>query len=460
MPEPTRTTTSASSRTAGAGKPEAAARFVGLLAQSLAAGSFVKLRLGRYRGAQAELGDLKTVEVRRVSLRGEDMLSFVRHHATRDVTRNLPVADGVAAVGDALRDGFEHAHLLTSEHDIQWSVSRKGRQTLRRGSLVRKAVASADVAPVSRAGAEAAADRDCKTDDEVDDTIGESRLVAHDRAKRRYIDPERAFLFALGVTDAQARIIPAMARKWKQINKFVEIFDHALGSSPLAQQERIRVLDFGCGKGYLTFAVHEHLARTLARDAHVIGVELRDDLVQQCNGVVQRLGLAGLTFERGDVRSYAPGAIDIVIALHACDTATDHAIALGIRAGAAIIMCSPCCHKELRPQMRSPALLQPLLQHGIHMAQEAEMVTDGLRALLLEAEGYATRVFEFVSLEHTSKNKMILAVKRDRPLRRAELLRQIDDIKTFYGVREQCLEKLLGSTLRGSDQCEKTQAAG
>ena len=437
---------------ATAGNAESAARFVALLAESLAAQGFVKLMLGRYRGAQLDLRDLKSVEVRRVSLRGEDMLSFVYHHATRDVTRNLAFDEGVAAVRHALHDGFEHAHLLTRKHDIQWSVSRKGRQTLRRGRLV-KAVPQARPSPLTSDPADDTADE--TADDAGDINAGEARPVAHDRAKRRVIDPERAFLVELGVTDAQARIIPAMARKWKQINKFVEIFDHALGSSPLAQQTRLRVLDFGCGKGYLTFAMHEHLSRALAREAQVVGVELRDDLVRQCNGVVQRLCLEGLSFEQGDVRSYAPGAIDVMIALHACDTATDHAIALGIRAGAAIIMCSPCCHKELRPQMRSPALLQPLLHHGIHMAQEAEMVTDGLRALLLEAEGYATRVFEFVSLEHTSKNKMILAVKRDRPVPRDELRRQIAEIKAFYGVREQRLETLLDA-----NQCETMQAAG
>ena len=134
-----------------------------------------------------------------------------------------------------------------------------------------------------------------------------------------------------------------------------------------------------------------------------------------------------------------------MIALHACDTATDHALHAGIRAGAAIIMCSPCCHKELRPQLVAPALLQPMLQHGIHLGQQAEMVTDSLRALLLEAEGYTTQVFEFVALEHTSKNKMILAVRREAGTDRGAARSQIDAIKAFYGVREHCLETLLAT---------------
>ena len=135
-----------------------------------------------------------------------------------------------------------------------------------------------------------------------------------------------------------------------------------------------------------------------------------------------------------------------MIALHACDTATDHAIDLGLRAGAAVLVCSPCCHKELRPQLARPRLLSGLLRHGIHLGQEAEMVTDSMRALLLETRGYEAQVFEFVSLEHTSKNKMILARRRGAGGDQAERARsELADLKSFYGIREQRLETLLAS---------------
>ena len=152
-----------------------------------------------------------------------------------------------------------------------------------------------------------------------------------------------------------------------------------------------------------------------------------------------------------------PQPLDVVVALHACDTATDHALHLGMRAGASVIVCSPCCHKEIRPQMLTPPVLQPLLRHGIHLGQQAEMVTDALRALWLEAQGYATQVFEFVALEHTSKNKMILAVKhRGDALaaavkRRPEVLAQIDEIKRFYGLREHSLERLIRAVAVDAD---------
>ena len=172
-------------------------------------------------------------------------------------------------------------------------------------------------------------------------------------------------------------------------------------------------------------------------------------MVKLCAAAAARHGLNGLTFDQGDVRSYQPAKLDVMIALHACDIATDYAIHLGLRAGAKVIMCSPCCHKQIRPQMQLPPLLRPMLQHGIHLGQEAEMVTDSLRALLLEAQGYETQVFEFIALEHTSKNKMILAVKKTgaaaaaQAARRPELLAQIAEIKRFYGLREHCLETLL-----------------
>jgi len=242
--------------------------------------------------------------------------------------------------------------------------------------------------------------------------------------------------------------VPAMARKWRQIDKFLAVLDHAFGALPATTRGEgaapIRVVDYGAGKGYLTFAVHEHLRRRFGVAPEVTGVELRGELVAFCNGVAERCGCTGLRFVEGDLRTFTPDAVDVMIALHACDTATDHAIDLGLRAGAAVLVCSPCCHKELRPQLARPRLLSGLLRHGIHLGQEAEMVTDSMRALLLETRGYEAQVFEFVSLEHTSKNKMILARRRGAGSDQAARARsELADLKSFYGIREQRLESLL-----------------
>lgn len=388
-------------------------QFLTLLSKSLEAGSFVRLVMSSYRGSEP---GLQRVIARRLAVRGEDCLSCTWRYQSRDVVKNLPVQDAVALVDEALGTTFGNAHLHTTTREIQLALSRKGKYSLR--------TARAEVAA--------------------------SPSGSHDREKQRHLDLDRPFLVALGITDADHRLVPSMARKWKQINKFIEVLDHALAESGLRDADRVRVADFGCGKGYLTFAVHDYLSNTLSLQAEVTGVELRADLVQMCSDAAGRLGMEGLAFTQGDIRSHATQPMDIMIALHACDTATDFALHAGIRAGASIVMCAPCCHKELRPQMHTPPMLKPLLQHGIHLGQEAEMLTDGLRSLLLESEGYESKIFEFVSLEHTSKNKMILAVKRKEPAahdtsRRDAVLAQIRGVKEFYGVREQCLESLLRS---------------
>ena len=375
---------------------------------ALAEPPFTKLVLSKPRAAA---GDLVRVTVRPVVLKGEAQLSFVYTHRTRDITKNLVPDDASATLRALLTDSFANAHLLTDAEEVQLLTSKKGKQTLLRHPLTAQA---------------------------------EPARAGHDREKQRYIDLNQPFLTALGVTNEQHQLVPAMARKWKQINKFVEVLDGALEASALKRATRLDVIDFGSGKGYLTFATHDYLRATLGLPARVAGVELREDMVALGNGAVQRLGLDGLRFEQGDVRTVVPPKIDIMIALHACDTATDHAIHTGLRAGASIIMCSPCCHKELRPQLLSPHPLRPILKHGVHLGQQAEMLTDGLRAMLLEACGYETQVFEFVALEHTNKNKMILAVKREHAAADADALwRQIADIKGFYGIQEQCLETLL-----------------
>jgi SAM-dependent methyltransferase len=378
--------------------------FNDLLGDCLAQNSFVKIVLGKYRGPEA---GLQRIFIRPLTLKGQEHLSFVYRYKTKDVTKNLPIAKARAAIADLFVSSFSHAHLQTLTEDIQLAANKKGKFRLQRGKVAPQNISSKE----------------------------------HDRKKKRFVDLDKPFLVDLGVTDKQHQLIPSMARKWKQINKFIEVLDHAFTSSDL--KENVQVVDFGSGKGYLTFAMEDYLRTSLNLKARVTGVELREDLVKLCAKAAKRLKIDGLSFLQGDIRSYTPEAIDIMIALHACDIATDYAIHLGIRSNASIIMCAPCCHKQIRPQMESPKLLKPMLKHGIHMGQEAEMVTDSLRALLLEASGYTTQIFEFVALEHTSKNKMILAVKSSSPAKQDELLAQIKEIKDFYGIKEHCLETML-----------------
>lgn len=393
-------------------------RFLQRLAAAASQGGWQRLLLAK-PVPQGAPPDLQRVLVRPLLLRGEPHFSFVYSHTTKDITKNLPVAEGLAQVAALLGASFRNAHLHTATEEVQLVLSKKGKGHLTAHAQVQgEAVAALQ-------------------------TTGTAE--AHDRAKQRWLTLDRPFLAALGVSTAQGTLVPAMARKWKQINKFVEIFAHALDSAGLTAKPGIEVVDFGAGRAYLTFAVHDWLRHSRGLEAKVTGVELRADLVAEGNATIARLGLQGLRLQQGDVRDWKAEPMDVMIALHACDTATDHAIHLGMQAGAKVILCSPCCHKQLRPQLLSPHPLRSVFQHGIHAEQQAEMLTDSLRALLLESRGYDTRVFEFVALEHTRKNKMILAVKRAQPqaAAMAAALEQVQEVKRYFGVKEQALETLL-----------------
>lgn len=385
--------------------------FYQLLSASLENNSLTKLLLSKYRGDDKSL---LRITIRPVMLQNSPVLSFVYRHQTNDITKNYSYDEGVAAIKLLLNNDFKSAYLSAESVETQLEISKKGKINI--------------------------------TSHKVKET--NTGQLQHDREKKRFVDINRPFLARLGVTDKQHNLIPAMSRKWKQINKFIEVFSQALDVSPQTDDKPIKVVDFGSGKGYLTFAIHDYLRHSLHNNAQVIGVELRQGLADLCNETAATLDHQGLSFVCGDVKTHAPKQTDIMIALHACDIATDYAIHYGIRANANIIMCSPCCHKQIRPQMHSPELFKPMLQYGVHMGQQAEMVTDSLRALFLEAHGYTTKVFEFISLEHTNKNKMILAVKKNQhnAKGKTEILKQIAEIKAFYGIKEHCLETLLNES--------------
>lgn len=373
--------------------------------------TFQRLVLSKYHGDEL---DLERVTIRPVKIKDELLLSFLYQYKTNHITKNFILLDAINLMEKSLGTEFNNAHLLTDTWEIQLSFSKKGKILLNKHRNKNTSIATEN-----------------------------EKLLTHNQEKHRFVEQSRPYLRELGITDANGQIIPAMSRKWKQINKFIEVLSGAIENTELVKREQVHIADFGSGKAYLTFAVHDYLSAQLGVKTQVTGVELRQALVDLCNQTASKLCLSGIKFEQGDVKHFAAKNINVMIALHACDTATDYAIHMGIRTGAEIIMCSPCCHKQIRPQLKSPALLAPVLQHGIHLGQEAEMITDGLRALLLEANGYDTQVFEFISLEHTSKNKMILAQKRKQPRDNSLVLQQIAAIKAFYDIQEHCLEKLL-----------------
>ncbi len=404
-----------------AGPDAAVARFIALLQLRHAEGRWQRLLLSGPQVAGGAEADLQRVTVRSVLLRGGPVLSFVSRHDTKDLTQNHAADEAWRLIAAWLGTRFRHAHFSSAHEDAELRFGKRGT-----AHLTIKASAPASDPPTAHA-------------------------APHDRVKQRPLQADRPWLAALGLTTAEGQPVPAMARKWKQINRFVEIVSQALARSPLAQQRQLSVVDFGAGRAYLTFALHDWLVQQ-GLQVQVRGVEQRADLVAEGNRIAASLGLPGLQMVQGDVGDAhaAPLQFDLMIALHACDTATDAAIHRGIAAGAQLIICSPCCHKQLRPQLLSPGPLRSVFQHGIHAEQQAEMLTDTLRALLLQAQGYDTQVFEFVALEHTRKNKMILAVKKPgaSAADRLNALEQADELQRYFGVREQALRSLLADRLK------------
>ncbi len=380
---------------------------------SLRESSFVKLSLGKYRGAET---GLKNVYVRLVKIKNTERLSFLYRYRTKDTVKNYLVEDGRAKLRELLGATFLSGHLFTLSQNLQIEFNRKLKPRL----VYSKP--TFDAAPPA----------------------------THDQKKQRFIELQNnIYLNALGVTNERGEVRERMGDKFRQINKFVEIINRLYASSALAASREISIVDMGSGKGYLTFAVYDYFNNHLGINARVTGVESRVELVELCNRIAAGTGFTHLQFQTGYINDFKLERADMLIALHACDTATDDALYQGIEAAASVIICAPCCHKELRPQIESPAVLCAMLRHGILLERQAEMLTDSLRALLLDYCGYTTKVFEFISTEHTAKNTMLAAIKREpRTTERESVLREYHALKEFYGVKTQRLENLLFDTSR------------
>jgi SAM-dependent methyltransferase len=270
-----------------------------------------------------------------------------------------------------------------------------------------------------------------------------AEVSSHDREKVRAMQGSE-WLAALGVTAPDGVARPGMAGKLRQIERFAEIFGHLADRLPDGDNRGIKAADLGCGKGYLTFAIAEHFKRR-GIEAEVLGVERRPELVEQANRIARETGMSGLCFAAGEIADLdAALRVNVLVALHACNTATDDALWLGIERGADLMLAAPCCHQEMRPQIEPPEVLAPLLKHGILLERYAEMLTDAMRAQLLEASGYRAKVIEFISTEHTGRNLMITAEKVRPAPDRERALARFHALAGFHAVKTQRLAGRLG----------------
>lgn len=369
-------------------------------------GSLVKLALRAYVGDHEAL---KSVDIKPAVIKRQTQLSFTWHYKTRDIVKNHDWDEALETLRGIVGVEFNLAQLFTTTAD--WSLDFQGK------SPRLKQLPPSQSAPAS---------------------------LSHDRVKSRAIPAGKAWLRELGVTDANDKVLPTAGDKFRQINRYVEILGPLLKA---IRPDRLRkIVDMGAGKGYLTFAVADYLATTLQSGTSVVGVEMRPDMVALGNQVAGKVGLTGLSFAQGTIADYDSSGASVLIALHACDTATDDAIAKGIAADAELIVVAPCCHKQIRREIEAAHAATPLdylMKHGIFVERQAEMVTDGIRALILEYFGYSTRVFEFISDQHTPKNVMIVGERSGRG-RNPAVLEKIAAAKAFFGIRQHYLEAAIG----------------
>jgi hypothetical protein len=344
------------------------------------------------------------------------LLSLIECYSNREVTRNHASRDGARLLGEAFAKVFTKAHLFTTTGDFQFRRERSGAVRVK----------------VSRPAFTQAPER------------------SHDRRNplREGLAAE-PFMQRLGVTAPGGQPRPGMAGKLRQVVRFVEILGHLLDDWGRPNSGPIQVVDMGAGKGYLTFALAYALQKR-GWEAIVTGVELRSELVESGNKLAAELGMDGLRFVQGRIDDWKPAErLDEMVALHACNIATDDALFQGIRDGAGLIVTSPCCHQELRPQIRLPSQLAVVEGHGILLERQAEILTDALRARLLEMYGYDSRVFEFVEPEHSGKNLMLAGVLRREGGRRPESLRgEFREAWEAFGLETQRLAVLLGEVPR------------
>ena len=329
----------------------------------------------------------RRAELVRRTLRGQPMWQLARYTQKQVFHQNLSVEETPAAAAQ-LGGMFLQLNAFSSDTEYTLLLSRKGQLTVRRHPR-----AARPEPPAARAAGTAAA------------------AETHDRQKA-YLLPEGTPippLVDMGVFTPDGRVVKARYDKFRQINRFLEIIDDALkGSAP----RRLNVIDFGCGKSYLTFLLYHYLRHVRGMEVQMIGLDLKADVIEHCSEAARRYGYDGLRFELGDINGYrAPFSVDMVVCLHACDTATDYALYNALQWNARMIFCVPCCQHELNAQLE-PQSLTLLSRYGIVQERFAALATDAIRGRLLEYCGYKTQLLEFIDLAHTPKNLLIRAVRR------------------------------------------------
>ena len=403
-------------------------KFLNKIKQSFEEGTFVKLTLSKLSAVgRQQSTDLRNVYVKPIILRNEKMYSFTYRYERRDETKNYDSQQSLETITNLISEIFLNASLFTLTEDVTLLISKKGKAT-----VMTKAVKEQ-----------------------------REQNVEHDKIKNRLINPENPWWFKLGLTTREGKVTADMQHKFKQICKYVEIVDGVMKNVKF--DGKIRIADMGAGKGYLTFALYEYLTQKCKYDIQMEGVEIRPDLVVKINEIIKESNLRDFRFVESSIEEYktqghkatmsqsdkdsATQDIDVLIALHACNTATDDAIIKGIESCAKLIICAPCCHKQIRQEMEKSKVVDAITRYGIFMERQAVMITDAIRALIMEYFGYKTQVMEFIEMEHTPKNVLLVGRKAGEPNaeEKTRILNEIKSLKERYGIERHYLEKVVNN---------------
>ena len=326
---------------------------------------------------------LTKIKIRQMELKGRVQYQIEEFTKTQAFHKNVTLAELKELFPAYFENRFRQAQLHLQGEDVQVLASKKGTV-----SILRK-----------------------KQKGEVLPKLP----LSHNRTKNYIINEGTPvpFLVELGVMSKDGSVTKAKYDKFRQINRFLEFIQDILPALP--KDRTITILDFGCGKSYLTFAIYHFLKVLHGRDVRIIGLDLKKDVIANCNRLAEKLGYSELTFLHGDIADYeGMNQVDMVVTLHACDTATDYALAKAIGWDASVILSVPCCQHELNKQIKNEEL-SPLLKYGLIKERTAALFTDAIRGNLLEAAGYQTQILEFIDMEHTPKNILLRAVRKQKP---------------------------------------------
>ena len=316
-------------------------------------------------------------------LKGELVYQVTRTEGQKELHENFDKENVVAYLIRQMEENFKQLQLETREVSASALVSKKGKVTIK--VKENKGKVKEEYVP----------------------------MLSHNRTKN-YLLKEGVpvpWLVDLGVMSQDGKVKNARYDKFKQLNRFLEFIEDVLPKLP--KDREVQIIDFGCGKSYLTFAMYYYLKELKGYDICVTGLDLKEDVIKTCSKLAEKYGYTKLRFLQGDIASYeGADKVDMVVTLHACDTATDYALAKAVKWGASVILSVPCCQHELNRQVSNEAL-QPVLEYGILKERFAALLTDGLRAQMLQSKGYDTQILEFIDMEHTPKNLLIRAVKNE-----------------------------------------------